>query len=186
MVLFTNMVRFFNTSGLNYYNKIFNTIEFINTNICNDVAFDILENINIDPEYIVDGPIKPLENEEYPSPSETPLHPENTSVDETSKTKSNAVIFQQQPQQPLPPPPPIVIPTKPLSSVATHAKPVIVVKKSINNNQTNVQVPPPPPQKVQSSHPAPPPTKLVQQPLSVSVSASEPPAQAPPTHAPAV
>ena len=73
MLLFTNMVRFYNTTGLNYYNKIFNTIEFLHNNISNDISFDILDHISLNPDYIDDTPLQPLENEEYPSPSPSPL-----------------------------------------------------------------------------------------------------------------
>lgn len=72
MILFTSMVRFYNTTGLNYYNKIFNSIEFIHNNISIDVSFDTLEHISLNPDYIDNTPLQPLESEEYPTPSPSP------------------------------------------------------------------------------------------------------------------
>ena len=46
MILFTNMVRFYNTTSLNYYNKISNTIDIITNNLCKDISFELIENIS--------------------------------------------------------------------------------------------------------------------------------------------
>ena len=96
MVLFTNMVKFFNTSGLNYYNKIFNMIEFINNNISNDISFDTLEHITINPEYIIDGPLPPLESEECPSPTlpeVSPVPVVSVNSDDSTSTNSSSCIL---------------------------------------------------------------------------------------------
>jgi hypothetical protein len=45
IILFTNMVRFYNTTSLNYYNKIGNIVDIITENLCNDISFDIIESV---------------------------------------------------------------------------------------------------------------------------------------------
>jgi hypothetical protein len=136
MLLFTNMVRFFNTSGLNYYNKIFNTIEFINTNISNDISFDTLEHITINPEYIEDGPLPPLETEECPSPIIPILPPSDDSsnssiVIETRKSpivsgnvSTSVNTFNNKVSQPVQPVQPLIATAKPLVTVKPSAPPI--------------------------------------------------------------
>ena len=137
MILFTNMVRFFNTSGLNYYNKIFNTIEFINNNISNDISFDTLENITINPEYIEEGPLPPLENEECPSPALSLVSPmfselevnNDVSIildDNVSTTVNTVNSKSTQPTIIIKPSGPTIVQQTPIQT----AKPLITVKPS--------------------------------------------------------
>jgi len=137
------MIRFFNTSGLNYYNKIFNTIEFINNNISNDISFDTLENISVNPEYIEEGPLVPLENEECPSPivpsilpviscselnidnTTTSIIPGNVSTTiNTFNSRSTQPVITVKPAGPTIIQPPVVAATKPIITVKPSVPPI--------------------------------------------------------------
>jgi len=161
MLLFTNMVRFFNTSGLNYYNKIFNTIEFINTNISNDIAFETLEHITINPEYIEDSPLPPLETEEcpspvisspFPSPSPSPA-PSLISMSSASSASASVPImsgnvsttvntFNNKASLPIQPVP-VIATAKPLVTIKPTAAPLTPAITAVKTHVDTVATPKP-------------------------------------------